>query len=107
MKGKVGKVGWFAKSKYDNPAKTSVAYIAAQNEYGNPSLNIPARPFMRPTIENKQAEWRQLAESGARAILRGTKTVEQVFEGIGLRAAGDIRKTYFRTLEPTLKLGNY
>ena len=38
---KVAKVGWFEKSRYETGEY--VAEIAAQNEFGNPSKNIPAR----------------------------------------------------------------
>ncbi len=42
IKNKVGKVGWFAGSRYDDNNKTPVAEVAAQNEYGNPAKHIPA-----------------------------------------------------------------
>ena len=100
LEGKVGKVGWFEKSKYENDI--SVAYVATIQEYGYPPQNIPARPFMRPTIIQKQKEWKVIAESGAKAILKGTRTIDNVMEAIGLKAAGDIRKTISLIWSPPL-----
>lgn len=100
LQGKVGKVGWFEKSKYEDG--TSVAYVAAIQEYGYPNGNIPPRPFMRPTIAKKQQEWAKIAESGAKAVLAGKSQVGQVMEAIGLKAAGDIRKTISLITTPPL-----
>lgn len=50
------KVGWFASSKYDDG--TPVAGVAAQNEFGNPALRIPPRPFMRPAVAEDKINWR-------------------------------------------------
>lgn len=102
LQGKVGKVGWFEKSRYDDKANTPVAYVAAIQEYGYPAGNIPARPFMRPTIAKYENEWRKLAESGSRAVLNGKATIGDVMEGIGLSAAGQIRKTISLIVTPPL-----
>jgi hypothetical protein len=97
---KVGKVGFFPSSKYEDG--TPVAYVATIQEFGAPSQGIPARPFMRPTIEAKQAEWSGLARQGAAAMIEGKQTGEQVLEIIGLKAAGDIRRTISQVNSPAL-----
>ena len=122
LSGKVARVGWFEKSKYDaetiqthlkkkNRSKDfekhkvtniPVAAVAAQNEYGNPEKHIPPRSFMRTSIIEKENEWRALAESGSRSVLVGKSTVYDVMEKIGLKAAGDIRKKITRIFEPPL-----
>jgi len=99
---KVGKVGWFENSRYPDADATQVAYVAAQNEYGNPNKHIPARPFMRPTIIAQQDTWKKVAEQGAKNILRGNQTSGDVLEMIGLKASGDIRKTISKILTPPL-----
>jgi hypothetical protein len=103
LDGKVGKVGWFENSRYPEPPNVSVAYVATIQEYGSPSNNIPPRPFVRPTMIDKRTEWLQIAASGAKAILNGNKTVDNVLEALGLKAAGDIRKTISLVLSPPLK----
>lgn len=101
LAGKVGKVGWLDGSKYF-PEQITVAEVAAQNEYGNPRRNIPARPFMRPTIEQQRTVWMKIAEKGAKNVLKGTSSISDVMEMLGLKAAGDVRKTITRLYHPAL-----
>jgi hypothetical protein len=100
LEGKVAKVGWFEKSKYETGV--SVAYVATIQEYGYPAKNIPPRPFMRPTIVKNENQWKKIAESGAKAVLNGNQTVANIMEAIGLKAAGDIRKTISLVWQPPL-----
>ena len=100
LQGKVGKVGWFEKSKYEDG--TPVAYVATIQEYGAPTKNIPPRPTMRPTIAKQQNEWKKIAEQGSKAVLAGNATVGDVMEAIGLKAAGDVRKAISTLTEPPL-----
>lgn len=98
---KVGKVGVFETSKYEDG--TPVAYVAVIQEHGSPAQGIPPRPFMRTTIAEKTPEWQELARRSARAMLKGDMTGEQALELIGLKAAGDIRKTISKITSPPLK----
>lgn len=56
---KVGKVGFFPSSKYEDG--TPVAYVAIIQEFGSPEQGIPPRSFMRTTIAEKQNEWQGVA----------------------------------------------
>jgi hypothetical protein len=98
---KVGKVGWLDRSAYENGV--TAAYVAAIQEYGYAPKNIPPRPFMRITIANKQQDWKRLAETGAKAIAKGNSNMTRVMEGIGLKAAGDVRRTISTIQNPPLK----
>lgn len=100
LQNKVAKVGWFPSAKY--PDGTPVAYVATIQEYGYPPDNIPSRSFMRSTIIEQEKAWTALAAAGARAILRGTATVDLVLNGIGEKAAGDIRKKISSIWSPPL-----
>lgn len=102
LEGVVGKVGWFENSKYPDKESTSVALIAAQNEFGNPNKHIPARPFMRPTITEKQKEWAKIAQDGSKAVIEGRRTSYQVMDAIGLKASADIKKKISSIWEPAL-----
>jgi len=84
-------VGWLESAKYADG--TPVAGIAAQNEFGNPKLSIPPRPFIRPTIENKTESWAGIADQGAKAFLNGKVSIVQVLNGIGLKASADIKNS--------------
>jgi len=102
MDGKVGKVGWFEKSKYNDDDATQVAMVAAQNEYGNPNQHIPARPFMRPTIAAKQNEWKSIVKHGAEQILNNNYTITNVLDLLGQKAAGDVREKISKITTPPL-----
>ncbi len=93
-------VGWGEGAKY--PDGTPVAAIAAQNEFGNASKRIPPRSFVRTTITEKEEEWRNLALSGARAVVAGNTSVENVMEGLGIASQGDIGKKITQIQEPAL-----
>ena len=106
MAGKVGKAGWFPSAKYegdqDHPAGVSVASVAAQNEYGNPAKNIPARPFFRPTIVAKQKEWTALIGRGAIAVLEGHTDAQSVILQVSMLAAAQIAETITKIWRPRL-----
>lgn len=97
----VGKVGFFETAKY--PDGTPVAYVAAIQEFGSPTQGIRPRSFMRTTIAERQASWKALAASGAKAIAEGRYNIDEVLDGIGQQAAGDIRKKISSITTPALK----
>ncbi|POP42329.1 hypothetical protein CHU32_03585 [Superficieibacter electus] len=92
---KKAKVGWFESAKYEDG--TPVAYVAAINELGS-----HARPFMRPTIQERQGVWRAVARTVAKKVVNGDASVDQLFDSIGLQAAGDIAKTITDITTPAL-----
>jgi hypothetical protein len=100
---KVAKVGWFKGARYNDKKQTPVAYVAAIHEFGYPSKNIPARPFLRPTLSNKKQEWKELAFKLSKLVLKGQKTADEMMETIGLKAVGDITKTIKNIWSPALK----
>jgi hypothetical protein len=101
LKDKSAKVGFFESAKYEDG--TPVAYVATIQEFGAPSQSIPARPFMRPAIKENEKAWSSIAESGARAVLRGAATINDVMEAIGGRAASDIQTSITQVKTPALK----
>lgn len=101
LKDKSAKVGWFESAKYEDG--TPVAYVATIQEFGAPSQSIPARPFIRPAIKENEKSWSSIAESGARAVLRGVATTGDVMEAIGGKAAADIQNAITQVKTPALK----
>jgi hypothetical protein len=89
FEGRQAKVGWFETARY--PDGKQVAEVAIIQEMGAPGASIPARPFIRPTVEAKREEWTEQFIKGAKAVVRGAVTAEQVLEIMGQKAAGDIR----------------
>lgn len=99
--GKVGKVGWLDGSAY--LSGITVARVASIQEFGYSPKNIPPRPFMRIAIRTNEKKWSRIAENGAKAMLIGSFNLAQVMEGIGLSAAGDVRKSISQLINPPLK----
>ena len=48
----VAQIGFPSGNNYEDG--TPVAYVAAIQEFGAPAVNIPARPFMQPTVRQKK-----------------------------------------------------
>lgn len=101
LDGLVGKVGFFDTAKYADG--TPVAYVASIHEFGAAEQGIPPRPFFRPTIAERSAEWTKQFGQGARAVAKGTFTASQVMDAVGLGAAGDVAKTIAGITTPPLK----
>ena len=103
LDGYVAKVGWFQGAKYPDKKSTPVAYVATIQEFGYEAKNIPPRPFMRPAIAHNEQAWKKAAEYGAKRVLKGTETVQQSMERIGLLAVGHIKKEIDSVWSPELK----
>ncbi len=83
------KVGFFKDAIYDDG--TSIASVAIQNEYGVPAQNIPARPFMRDTVNSNKNKWAKIFG----ALIKQQKAdinITQIFHKLGMLAVGDIQK---------------
>ncbi len=108
-----GSVGWYPSSKYPaqqpkNPdgkgtPSIPVAAIAAQNEFGNPLLGIPARPVMMPAIIQKEQEWKKISRYAATKMLKGALTAKEGLELVLIAAEGDIRENITTIESPALK----
>lgn len=101
FKGKSAVFGWLESNKY--PDGTEVAYVAAIQEYGAPEQGIPPRPFIGPTIQENQGEWLKITAQGITQVLQNKIKAEDVLRGVGLQAAGDIRKKISEIDSPALK----
>lgn len=93
-------VGFFESSAYEDG--TPVAYVAAIQEFGYPEGGIPARPFLRPTIAQQQAAWRETLQRGFRAAVNDQITVQFMLEQFGMAAAGQVKVTISKITEPPL-----
>jgi hypothetical protein len=90
--GRVARAGWFASARYEDTGygAVPVAYVALIHEKGAPAVGIVPRPTLGPTVTEFRDDWKGLAASGVRQVVRGTMDAEQVLEGIGMQMAGDI-----------------
>ncbi|MFZ4835765.1 hypothetical protein [Rouxiella sp. Mn2063] len=90
------KVGFIDGVTY--PDGTSVAEVAAGNEYGIPENNQPPRPFFRNAISEHEKEW---SDAVARGLEAGYP-VDQVLEVIGARIQGDVQESIETLVDPPL-----
>lgn len=98
LDGLEGKVGWFESATY--PEGTSVAYVATIHEFG--TSRTPARPFMRPAVEDHGGEWIDLLAQGVKASLNGGPSPEAVLELVTLQAAGNVAEKIQAVTSPPL-----
>jgi hypothetical protein len=95
---KQAKVGFVDSTKYEDG--TPVAYVAAIQEFGDGP--IPPRPFMRTTVARDTPKWRELSQSGAKAIAKGSSSTETVLDALGMHASAGIRKSISQVHTPPL-----
>lgn len=70
-----------------------LAMIFAVQEYGSPKRNIPARPAMRQTFENRRADLIRLQAKIAQALIEGKINEIRAMQLLGAWAAGAIKAT--------------
>ena len=98
---KTAKAGWFSSAVYPENGQQA-AYIATIHEFGDTAHNIPPRPFIRPTIATKKAEWASIVTGLFRQGI-ATNTLPDVLEVIGLTMEGDIRQAIADVVSPPLQ----
>jgi hypothetical protein len=98
-KAKKVRVGFLENATYPDTGEP-VAMVAAIQEFGAPSKNIPPRPFFRHMIAAKSGEWPQ----GVAAALKASDNDAEVALGIvGEGIAGQLRQSIIDTNSPPLK----
>lgn len=89
FEGMVAQVGFPSGINYEDG--TSVAYVAAIQEFGAPAVRIPARPFMQPTVREKKDYWTNIIEKDIPKVVLGKMTAFDVLDKVGIVAAADIQ----------------
>jgi hypothetical protein len=96
----VAQVGFPSGKSY--PDGTSIAEVAAINEFGAPAMRVPARPFMRPTIKEQQEEWVAQIAGGAKKVIQGKMTAFDVLDAVGNLASNDMKAKIASIYSPPL-----
>lgn len=95
--GAVLRVGFLEGATY--PDGTSVALVAAVQNFGAPSRGIPPRPFFSRVVTDKSSGWGNALAANMQLTQNDThKSLERVGEGI----AGQIRRSIVDTNAPPL-----
>lgn len=95
------KVGWFSNARYEKGMPA--AYVAAIQEFGDITKNIPPRPFMRPAIKKNEKGWTRIIKDYGKRILEGRSTVDILMWTLGSKVSGQIREEITLVTEPPLK----
>jgi hypothetical protein len=100
---KVLKVGWPKAIRYpEKEGGEYIAFIAAQNEYGNPLKRIPPRPFMAPAVALNKTKWLEILRRGINRTLQGRDNIEGVLNQVGRAAADDVKRAIRAVTAPAL-----
>lgn len=85
----VAQIGFPSGINYEDG--TSVAYVAAIQEFGAPAVGIPPRPFMQPTVKEKKDTWVKIIEKQLPKVALGKMSAFDVLDLVGISAAADIQ----------------
>ncbi len=97
-----GRIGWDKSAVY-NDTGIPVAEVAATQEYGDPTHNIPQRSYFRTTIEEKRNEWKEKMTKFVKMVLKEQETLNGAFTTLVLTAEGDVAEKITTLQEPPLK----
>lgn len=89
-------VGFLSGATY--PDGTSVAVVAAANEFGVPSRGQPPRPFFRNMIADKQASWPKAIEEN----YKRTGDLHTTFDRMGQGIKGQLQDSIRQLTDPPL-----
>ncbi len=80
---------------------TSMALIAAVNEFGSSDGRVPERSFLRSTVdENNAAYMNRLERATGRAIDQGRGVMRRELGLVGAKVAGDVQRKIRSLKEP-------
>ncbi len=100
------KVGWFGTYPPNEDGNIyPVGGIAYINEVGGvmPEGNkVPARPFLRPTIDSKQNKWMNNLKKGIKKVLAGDQKISDALFDTGKVVEKDIQNTISDLWSPKL-----
>lgn len=86
-------VGFPASANTRSGGEITNAALGYIHDNGSPAANIPARPFMRPGVENARAEAAAIFRDAAARELRGeTGAIERSLHLVGLLVVGSIQR---------------
>lgn len=92
------RVGFLSDATY--PDGTSVAMVAAIQDFGAPRAGIPPRPFFRNMIAAKSKDW---PEAVGRLLIANNFDAQRTLEQAGEAIAGQLRQSIHDTNSPPLK----
>lgn len=83
-----------------NSGELTIAAVALFNEYGTTNGVVPERSFLRSTVDTNRARYLKLLGVGVGAAIDGTRSMDQSFDLVGIKAVGDIQQAIADGIEP-------
>lgn len=91
------RVGFLSGAKY--PDGTSVALVAAANDYGSPAHGRPPRPFFRNMIAANSANWPDMITT---LLKKNHYKADLALQQAGAIIAGQLRQSIIDLISPPL-----
>jgi hypothetical protein len=96
-------VGYFGDKKHPESENYTVVGIAGVHEFGAPKANIPERPFMSTTFDERLNENNARIKKGYQEIILGKISVTAFLEGLGELNASWVRGMIDKIQFPPLR----
>lgn len=74
--------------------------IAIINHFGTLDGHVPSRPFLTSTADAKRKAWMDLLSAVLVKIVKGTLTLRDALELVGMQAAADVKRTIRAGMSP-------
>lgn len=86
------------------PGGITMAALGYIHETGAPSINLPARPFLRPGVKNSASRWQPKLATAAQAALTNNEPATMAALGqAGIIASNAVKRTIQDGIPPPLK----
>lgn len=82
--------------------KLSLLEVAIIHEFGAPAANIPARSFIRATVDEHAADIAKLQRVLGAQVVAGKLTEEQALSALGAKVAGWVQARIAAGIDPAL-----
>ena len=94
-------VGWFKGISYKEGV--TVATVVVSNEFGNPSMNVPDRPFINPTIEKNNKRYGEMFNKLCLKSYENKFPVDGILDFMGGEITANIQDAIKAVNSPQLK----
>lgn len=91
-------VGFLENAKY--PDGTSVALVAATQNFGSPKMGIPPRPFFSSMVKEKSPEW---PDAIVKQLKKNKFDMKRTLTAVGMGIEGQLKQSIKDTNSPPLK----
>lgn len=85
------------------PDGTSVIMVGVVQEFGSPSMGVPARSYLRSTVVERSGEYKQMMKKLATKVISGDLSTDEALDLLGIKVQGDVQMKIETISLPPLK----